>query len=347
MEKNNPFFGRHLLTLLDYTPDEIGQLLSLSARLKEERRAGREERRLVGKGVALIFEKDSTRTRCAFELGAAHQGGWTTYLGPSGSHIGTKESIADTARVLGGMFDAIQYRGFAQETVEILAENAGVPVYNGLTDQFHPTQILADFLTMQETCDKPLNQQTLVYLGDGANNMGNSLMVGSAKMGIDFRMACPESLRPEDEMVEKCRAIAKDTGGQISLTDSAEEAVKGADFLCTDVWLSMGQPKEQWDERLRVLMPYRVDARLMAATGNAQCRFLHCLPAFHDTNTPSGQKFFDDHGLNGIEVADEVFSSEHSVVFQESENRLHTIKALMVATLCQDISSLLVEPFLA
>jgi ornithine carbamoyltransferase len=339
----NPLHGRHLLTLLDYTTEEIHLLLDLSARLKQERKSGKEETRLQGKAIALIFEKDSTRTRCAFELGAAHQGAWSTYLGPKGTHIGTKESIADTARVLGGMFDAIQYRGFAQSVVEDLAEHAGVPVYNGLTDQFHPTQILADFLTMKQNCPKLLSQQTLVYLGDGANNMANSLMVGSAKMGIDFRLACPESLRPEADLIEKCREIAESSGGRITLSDDPAEAVKGADFLCTDVWLSMGQPKEEWAQRLELLMPYRVDSNLMRATGNPEAKFLHCLPAFHDRNTPSGQEFFETHGLTGIEVSDDVFESEHSVVFQESENRLHTIKALMVATLCQDISSILVE----
>jgi ornithine carbamoyltransferase len=333
----NPLYGRHLLTLLDFTPEEIHQLLDLAARLQEERRSGKEKTRLQGKAIALIFEKDSTRTRCAFELGAAHQGAWSTYLGPKGTHIGSKESIADTARVLGGMFDAIQYRGFGQNVVEELAKHAGVPVYNGLTDQFHPTQILADFLTMKQACDKPLNQQALVYLGDGANNMANSLMVGSAKMGIDFRLACPESLRPEDDLIEKCRGIAQKSGGRITLSDSPEEAVMGADFLCTDVWLSMGQPKEEWDQRLKVLMPYRVDSQLMKATGNPEAKFLHCLPAYHDRNTPSGEEFFKNHGLTGIEVSDDVFESKHSVVFAESENRLHTIKALMVATLCQNI----------
>jgi ornithine carbamoyltransferase len=339
----NPLYGRHLLTLLDYTPEEIHLLLNLSASLQRERKLGKEKTRLKGKAIALIFEKASTRTRCAFELGAAHQGAWSTYLGPTGTHIGSKESIADTARVLGGMFDAIQYRGFAQSTVEELAEHAGVPVYNGLTDQYHPTQILADLMTMKQSCDKPLSEQTLVYLGDGANNMANSLMIGSAKMGIDFRLACPESYRPEHDLVEKCRGLAESTGGRISMSDQPDEAVQGADFLCTDVWLSMGHAKEEWAERLELLLPYRVDGRLMKATGNPQAKFLHCLPAYHDRNTPSGQEFFESHGLTGIEVSDDVFESEHSVVFAESENRLHTIKALMVATLCQDISDIDVE----
>ena len=338
MSTKQKFYGRHLLTLMDYTGEEIAELLELSAKLKQERASGKEVRRLEGLGIALIFEKDSTRTRCAFELAAAHQGASTTYLGPSGSHIGTKESIADTARVLGGMFDAIQYRGFGQSIVEELAKHAGVPVYNGLTDQFHPTQILADFLTMQETCEKPLNQQTLVFLGDAANNMANSLMVGSAKMGIDFRLAGPSSLRPDPKLVEKCQEMCEKSGGKLLLTEDPKEAVRGADFLCADVWLSMGQPKEEWEQRVSQLMPYRVDMPLMEATGRSDTRFLHCLPAYHDTNTPAGKLFHDQQGLCGIEVSDDVFESERSVVFQESENRLHTIKALLVATLCGEES---------
>lgn len=336
-------YGRNFLSLLDFTAQEIGYLLQLASLLKKERADGTERRRLEGKVVALIFEKDSTRTRSAFEVGALDQGAHTTYLGPEGTHIGGKESIADTAQVLGGMYDAIQFRGHEHSKVKVLAEHAGVPVYNGLTDDFHPTQILADFLTMQEHCGKPLSSQTLVYLGDGANNMANSLMIGSAKMGIDFRLACPETLAPSKELIERCNELALQSGGSISVSSDVKGLVKGADFLYTDVWLSMGQPKEEWEERLELLLPFRVDQDLMKATENSQVKFLHCLPAYHDRQTSAGEAFFQSHGKVGIEVSDEVFGSESSVVFSQSANRLHTIKALMVATLSQEVSATFVE----
>ena len=324
---------RHFLKLLDFTAAEIGEFLRLSKSLKEQRKSGTETPRLPGKAVALVFEKDSTRTRCAFEVAAIHQGAGTSYLGVAGSHFGKKETVADTARVLGRMYDAIVYRGYAQQTVEELARHAGVPVYNALTDEFHPTQILADFLTMAEHCDKPLKEQTLVYLGDGANNMGNSLMVGSAKLGLDFRMACPLSLRPTAELIETCQSLAGQSGARLTFHDDPREAVRGADFLYTDVWVSMGQPESLWDERIDLLRPYRVSMDLMHATGNPDAKFLHCLPAFHNLHTDVGQAIFERHGMNGIEVSEEVFESARSVVFDQAENRLHTIKAIMVATL--------------
>ena len=325
--------GRSFVKLLDFTPGEIQSLLALSKSLKDAQKAGTEKKTLEGKTIALIFEKDSTRTRCAFEVAALHQGANTVYLGPEGNHIGSKETIADSARVLGGMFDAIQYRGHGQKIVETLAEYAGVPVYNGLTDEFHPTQILADFLTMWECCPKPLQQQTLVYLGDGANNMANSLMIGAAMLGINFRMASPETMRPPAELVAKCAKMAESNDSELAFFADAKEAVKGADFLYTDVWLSMGQSEADWDKKVQALLPYRVDSTLLEETGNSSCKFLHCLPAFHDRETPTGAKFFDEFGLEGIEVSHHVFESEASVVFQQSENRLHTIKAIMVATL--------------
>ena len=327
------FRNRHFLKLLDFSPAEIGDLLDLSERLKWAQKSGQERPCLQGKAIALIFEKDSTRTRCAFEVAAIHQGAQVTFLGPKGTHLGSKETVADTARVLGRMYDAIQYRGFGQERVEELSRFAGVPVYNGLTDEFHPTQILADFLTMREHCEKPLREQTLVYLGDGANNMGNSLMVGAAKMGLDFRMACPDSLRPDEALVETCQALAAESGAQLRFFADPTEAVAGADFLYTDVWLSMGQPKEMWAERVAQLKPYRVTSELMSRTGNDRCKFLHCLPAFHSAETTVGASIKEQFGMDGMEVSNEVFESGQSVVFDQAENRLHTIKAVMVATL--------------
>lgn len=324
---------RHYLKLLDYSAAEILHLLELSRHLKWARRSGQEIARLQGKAIALIFEKDSTRTRCAFEVAAIHQGAQTSYLGAAGSHFGKKETVADTARVLGRMYDAIAFRGYSQETVEELARYAGVPVYNALTDEFHPTQILADFLTMMEHSSKPLKDQTLVYLGDGANNMGNSLMVGAAKLGLDFRMACPAHLRPADELVETCQELAAQSGARIRFYDDPMSAVEGADFLYTDVWVSMGQPEELWKERIEALTPYRVTAELMAATGKDDSKFLHCLPAFHNADTEVGAAIAESYGLEGIEVTEEVFESSRSVVFDQAENRLHTIKAVMVATL--------------
>jgi len=325
--------NRSFLKLLDYTPQEIKFLLELSKDLKKAKYGGYEQQRLKGKNIALIFEKDSTRTRCAFEVAAYDQGAHVTYLGPTGSQIGKKESMKDTARVLGRMYDGIQYRGFAQTTVEELAQYAGVPVWNGLTNEFHPTQILADLLTMTEHCDKPLNQISFCYLGDARNNMGNSLMVGAAKMGMDFRAAAPKSVQPEDQLVEKCREIAKQTGAKITITDNVDEAVKGVDFLYTDVWVSMGEPAHVWEERIKLLTPYQVNMAVVRKTGNPKVKFLHCLPAFHNRETVIGEDIFQKYGLDGMEVVEEVFESEHSIVFDQSENRMHTIKAVMVATL--------------
>ena len=326
--------NRHFLKLLDFSPSEIHYLLDLSRSLKAAKRAGLEQQRLRGKNIALIFEKDSTRTRCAFEVGAFDQGAQITYLGPSGSHIGAKETMKDTARVLGRYYDGIQYRGHAQAIVEELARYAGVPVWNGLTDDFHPTQILADFLTMQEHCHKPLEQMRLCYLGDAKNNVGNSLLVGSAKMGLDFRVAAPADYFPETELVDQCRAIAKETGAKITLSENVAEAVAGADFLYTDVWVSMGMPASSWEERVRIFRPYQVNRRALDLTGNAEVRFLHCLPAFHNQQTKVGADICQRFDMpDGLEVTEEVFESKHSVVFDEAENRLHTIKAIMVATL--------------
>ena len=325
--------NRHFLKLLDFTPDEITYLLNLAAKLKDAKHNGTEKQYLKGKNIALIFEKASTRTRCAFEVAAYDQGAHVTYLGPTGSQIGQKESMKDTARVLGGMFDGIEYRGYGQDIVEELARFAGVPVWNGLTNEFHPTQILADFLTMTEHSDKPLNKMVFCYLGDARYNMGNSLMVGSAKMGIDFRIAAPKEYQPSEDLVSKCRAIAKETGAKISITDNVEEAVKGADFLYTDVWVSMGEPDSVWEERIRLLKPFQVNMKVIEKTGNPSVKFLHCLPAFHNRDTKVGEDIFRKFGLDGMEVTEDVFESKHSIVFDEAENRLHTIKAVMVATL--------------
>ncbi|HSV77081.1 MAG TPA: ornithine carbamoyltransferase [Bacteroidales bacterium] len=325
--------NRSFLKELDFTPREISFLLDLSIVLKKAKYGGYEQQRLKGKNIALIFEKDSTRTRCAFEVAAYDQGAHVTYLGPTGSQIGKKESMKDTARVLGRMYDGIQYRGFAQSTVEELAQYAGVPVWNGLTNEFHPTQILADFLTMMEHSDKPLNQISFCYLGDARNNMGNSLMVGAAKMGMDFRAAAPKSVQPDEQLVAKCREIAKETGAKITITDNVAQAVKGVDFLYTDVWVSMGEPAHVWEERIKMLKPYQVNMEVVKLTGNPKVKFLHCLPAFHNRETTMGEDIFQKYGLNGMEVVDEVFESEHSIVFDQSENRMHTIKAVMVATL--------------
>ncbi len=325
--------NRHFLKLLDFTPDEISYLLDLSAELKRTKYEGTEKQYLRGKNIALIFEKASTRTRCAFEVAAYDQGAHVTYLGPSGSQIGQKESMKDTARVLGGMYDGIEYRGYGQVIVEELAKYAGVPVWNGLTNEFHPTQILADFLTMREHSDKPLNKMVFCYLGDARYNMGNSLMVGSAKMGIDFRIAAPKAYQPEEWLVAKCREIAAETGSKITITDDVDAAVKDADFLYTDVWVSMGEPDSVWEERISQLLPYQINMNVIKMTGNTDVRFLHCLPAFHNRETKVGEEIFNKFGLDGMEVTDDVFESEHSIVFDEAENRLHTIKAVMVATL--------------
>ena len=325
--------NRSFLKLLDFTPQEIKFLLDLSIDLKKAKYGGYEQQRLKGKNIALIFEKASTRTRCAFEVAAFDQGALVTYLGPSGSQIGNKESMKDTARVLGRMYDGIEYRGFAQTTVEELADYSGVPVWNGLTNEFHPTQILADFQTMMEHSDKPLHQISFCYLGDARNNMGNSLLVGAAKMGMDFRAAAPKSVQPSEELVAQCREIAKETGAKITITEDVEEAVKGVDFLYTDVWVSMGEPDEVWKERIELLKPYQVNMDVVKKTGNSKVKFLHCLPAFHNRETTVGEEIYQKFGLDGMEVVEEVFESEHSIVFDQAENRLHTIKAVMVATL--------------
>jgi ornithine carbamoyltransferase len=325
--------GKHFLNLTDFSPEDITYLLDLAAELKEAKKEGREEQRLRGKNVALIFEKDSTRTRCAFEVAAYDQGAHVTYLGPSGSHIGHKESVKDTARVLGGMYDAIEYRGFGQEVVEELAAHAGVPVYNGLTDEWHPTQVLADFLTFREHLDKPLSDVAFSYLGDARFNMGNSYLVGGAKLGMDVRIAAPRSLWPQDEVVELARSVAAETGAETTVTDDVAAAVDGADVLLTDVWVSMGEADEVWAERIELLKPYQVNAETMTLTGNPEAKFMHCLPAFHNTETQVGREIFEKFGLEALEVTDEVFESPASLVFEESENRLHTIKAVMVATL--------------
>jgi ornithine carbamoyltransferase len=325
--------SRHFLKLLDFTPEEIKYLLDLSAELKTAKYKGNEKQYLRGKNIALIFEKASTRTRCAFEVAAYDQGAHVTYLGPTGSQIGQKESMKDTARVLGGMFDGIEYRGYGQAIVEELAMFAGVPVWNGLTNEFHPTQILADFLTMIEHSNKPLNNMVFCYLGDARYNMGNSLMVGSAKMGIDFRIAAPKACQPAEELVAKCRVIATETGAKITITENVDEAVEGADFLYTDVWVSMGEPDSVWEERIDLLKPYQVNMKVIEKTGNHDVKFLHCLPAFHNRETKVGEEIFQKYGLEGLEVTEDVFESEHSIVFDEAENRLHTIKAVMVATL--------------
>jgi ornithine carbamoyltransferase len=325
--------GKHLLRLADFSPEEISYLIELAAELKAAKREGREEQKLVGKEIALIFEKDSTRTRCAFEVAAYDQGAHVTFIGPSGSHMGHKETVKDTARVLGRMYDAIEYRGFGQDTAEELAKWAGVPIYNGLTDEWHPTQILADFLTFREHVPKPLTEVRFCYLGDARFNMADSYLIGGAKLGMDVRIASPKSLWPREEIVETARSIASETGAQITITEDVAEAVRGADVLLTDVWVSMGEPDDVWKERIELLTPYQVNAETMAATGNADVKFMHCLPAFHNTETQVGKEIFEKFGMDALEVTEEVFESPASLVFDEAENRLHTIKAVMVATL--------------
>ena len=325
--------NRSFLKLLDFTPKEIQYMLDLAKQLKAAKYAGTEQPMLKGKNIVLLFEKDSTRTRCSFETAAHDQGAHVTYLGPSGSQMGKKESMKDTARVLGRIYDGIEYRGFDQSIVESLAEYAGVPVWNGLTNEFHPTQILADFLTMMEHSDKPLHQMSFAYLGDARYNMGNSLMVGAAKMGMDFRAVAPKEYWPNEKLVEECRKIAAETGAKITLTENVEEGVKGVDFLYTDVGVSMGEPMEAWGERIKALKPYQVNMDVIKKTGNPHVKFLHCLPAFHNLETTIGREVYEKYGMNGLEVTEDVFESKHSIVFDEAENRLHTIKAVMVATL--------------
>ncbi|HAQ56281.1 MAG TPA: ornithine carbamoyltransferase [Acholeplasmatales bacterium] len=324
-------YQRSFLTLLDFTPEEIIYLLDLSASLKDEKKRGIPHRHLEGKNVALIFEKDSTRTRCAFEVAAFDLGMHATYLGPTGSQMGKKETVKDTARVLGRMYDGIEYRGYKQETVEILAAFSGVPVWNGLTDRYHPTQILADFLTVREQKGH-LKGVRFAYMGDARNNMGNSLMIGSAKLGLDFRAVAPKQLWPEEQLVERCRAIARETGAQITLTESVSEGLRDADVVYTDVWVSMGEPEAVWAERIALLSPYQVNEKAMGYA-HKDAVFMHCLPAFHNRDTVVGLAVGEKYGMNGIEVTEAVFESSRSVVFDEAENRLHTIKAVMLATL--------------
>ncbi len=323
--------GKNFLKLLDFTPEEINGLLELAAELKDKKKKGIPHRELEGKNIALIFEKTSTRTRCAFEVAGADLGMHPVYLDPTGSQIGKKESIADTARVLGRMFDGIEYRGFGQEIVEDLAKYAGVPVWNGLTNEFHPTQILADFLTIKEYFGG-LKGRKLVYMGDARYNMGNSLMVGAAKMGMHFVACAPKKYFPNSELVDKCREIAKQTGAKLEFISDTEKATKGADVIYTDVWVSMGEPTEVWQERINDLLPYQVNKKIMENAGE-KCRFMHCLPAFHDLKTTVGKDIYNKFGLSAMEVTDEVFESSQSIVFDEAENRMHTIKAVMLATL--------------
>ena len=325
--------NRNFITLLDYSPKEIEFLLKLSVDLKTAKYGGYEKKTLKGKNIALIFEKSSTRTRCAFETAAYDQGANVTYLGPSGSQIGKKESMKDTARVLGRMYDGIEYRGFAQKTVEDLANFAGVPVWNGLTDAYHPTQLLADIMTMLEHSPKNIKDISYTYLGDARNNVGTSLLIGAAKLGMDVRFAAPKNLQPLPEMVEKCMKIAKSTGAKITITDDIEKAVKNTDFLYTDVWVSMGEPDEVWKERINLLLPYQVNSKVIEMTENPNVKFLHCLPAFHNRETNVGEAIFQKFGIDAMEVTEEVFESDASIVFDQAENRLHTIKAVMVATL--------------
>jgi ornithine carbamoyltransferase len=325
--------NRHFLKLLDFSPEEISYLLQLSAELKKAKKSGAELQHLKGKNIALIFEKTSTRTRCAFEVAAYDQGAHVTYLDPTGSQLGKKESIRDTARVLGRMYHGIEYRGFEQARVEDLAKHAGVPVWNGLTSEFHPTQALADILTMQEHCNRPLRQIAFAFLGDGRNNVANSLLVGAAKMGMDCRVVAPAKLHPNAELVATALEIAKATGARITITDDLPRGCAGCDFLYTDVWVSMGEPDAVWEERIRLLTPYQVNRAAMEKTGKPNVKFLHCLPAFHDRQTEIGEAIFKKFGLEAMEVTDEAFESPASIVFDQAENRLHTIKAIMVATI--------------
>jgi ornithine carbamoyltransferase len=325
--------GRHFLTLLDFSTEEIGFLLDLAASLKEEKKTGAERQRLTGKNVVLIFEKGSTRTRCAFEIACYDQGGRITYLESAGSQLGSKESVKDTARVLGRMYDGIEYRGYGQGRVELLARHAGVPVWNGLTDEFHPTQVLADFLTMREHGGGDLSETTVAFLGDGRNNVANSLLVGAAKMGMDFRCVAPKALQPESGLVLQARKIATETGAKITITDDVVAGVDGCDFIYTDVWVSMGEPESVWAERIVQLKPYQVNADVLGKTGNPVVKFLHCLPAFHNLETDLGREIGEKFGLDAMEVTDEVFESAAALVWDQAENRLHTIKAVMVATL--------------
>ncbi len=325
--------NKNFLKIMDFSQREMRYLLDLAQELKRAKYAGSEQQRLKGKNICLIFEKSSTRTMCAFEVASFDQGAQVTYLGPSGSQIGTKESMKDTARVLGRMYDGIEYRGYGQDIVEELAEYAGVPVYNGLTDEFHPTQMLADLLTMKEHSEKPLSQISYAYVGDASSNMGHSLMIVGCLMGMDVRIAAPKSNWPTDEYLEPAKALAEKYGATLTLTEDPKEAVKGVDFIHTDVWVSMGEPDEIWEERIKNLSPYRVDSDLMAATGKSTTKFMHCLPAFHNTETKVGKEIFEKFGISEMEVSEEVFESPAGIQFEQAENRMHTIKAVLVATL--------------
>lgn len=325
--------NRSFLTLMDFSQKEIYYFLCLAQELKKNKYTGNESQRLRGKNIALIFEKDSTRTRCAFEIAAADQGAHTTYLGPSGSQMGKKESTEDTARVLGRMYDGIEYRGYSQTTVEALAKYSGVPVWNGLTDEDHPTQVLADFLTIIENFNKPLNKIKFAYIGDGRNNMANALMIGAAKMGMDFRIVSPKELFPDKKLVDKCEEEAKKNEASITITEDIDEGVNKVDVIYTDVWVSMGENEEIWKNRIKLLLPYQVNMNMIKKTHNENVKLFHCLPAFHNTSTAVGKEIFDKYGIEAMEVTDDVFESKYSVVFDEAENRLHTIKAIMLATL--------------
>jgi ornithine carbamoyltransferase len=325
--------GRSVLSLEDFSHSEIQDLLKLGAELKAAKRGGFEVQSLKGKTIALIFEKDSTRTRSGFEVAAYDQGAHVTYMGPGGSHIGHKESVKDTARVLGRMYDAIEFRGFAQNDVETLAKYSGVPVYNGLTDEAHPTQVLADFMTMPEFCNKPLQDIKFTFLGDGRNNMAQSLAVGAAKLGMRMHIGAPESLWPDADFTARINAIAAASGGHVQFESNPQKAVEGSDFLYTDVWLSMGEDEHLWADRIKLLMPYQINTALLEATGNKAVKFMHCLPAFHNTETTVGKDIEKRYGISAMEVTDEVFESEHSIVFDQAENRMHSIKAILVATL--------------
>ncbi len=325
--------NRSFLTLLDFSTKEIKHLLELAEDLKKAKYAGTEQKKLAGKNIALIFEKDSTRTRCAFEVASYDQGAHVTYLGPTGSQMGKKESAEDTARVLGRMYDGIEYRGYSQRTVETLAEYSNVPVWNGLTDEDHPTQVLADFLTIKEHLNKPYEKIIFAFIGDGRNNVANALMIGASKMGMEFRMICPEKLKPQTELLEKCQKIAEETNGKIMVTDDLDHGVENVDVIYTDVWVSMGEPEEIWKERIELLLPYQVNMELIKKTHNPNVLFEHCLPSFHDKETKTGQSIYEKYQLEAMEVTDEVFESKYSIVFDEAENRMHTIKAVMVATL--------------
>ncbi|MBQ9452290.1 MAG: ornithine carbamoyltransferase [Desulfovibrio sp.] len=333
---SNRLYKRDFLKESDFTPQDLIYLLDLAGNLKQAKKKRREPQFLRGRNIVILFEKDSTRTRCSFEVAAYDQGACVTYLGPSGSQMGKKESLADTARVLSRFYDGIEYRGFEQARVEALAAHADVPVWNGLTNEWHPTQLLADMLTMREHCARPLNEQVFAYLGDARYNMGNSYMLGSAMLGLDFRSVAPRALWTSDAVYETACNIAKHTGARITRTEDVREGVRGCDFLSTDVWVSMGEPDAVWKERIALLTPYRVTSEVMDMTGNAACKFLHCLPSFHNRETTIGEEIFQRFGIDSMEVTDEVFESPNSVVFDEAENRLHTIKAVMVATLAED-----------